>query len=377
MPARLCRAGALALGLLLAACAGRQPQPAAPAAPPPSTPAPTGAATAPPPPPVATGHARLRPDAPTRYVVKKGDTLWDIAARFLRNPWYWPEIWHENPQIRNPHRIYPGDVISLYYVDGRPRLGITRPGAYHLRPSVRTYPLQDKDVGIPIATVRPFLVRPRVVPPEVLQRAPHVLDSQDARLIYGSGDRVYVRGLANAAPGARYSLYRPGAPLRDPDTGELLGYEAVHTADARVLRGGEPATVVLEDAVREVLRGDRLMPLDEGQRGFYFIPHPPPHDPQGRIIALHDALTGAGQYQVVVLNRGERDGLEPGTVLAVRQAGRVVQDPLHGPGQSSEVTLPTERAGLVMVFRAFDRVSYALVMSATRPMGVGDLVTVP
>ncbi len=322
----------------------------------------------------------LQANVPETYVVKKGDTLWGIAKHFLKNPWYWPEIWHSNPDIKNPHLIYPGDVISLYYVNGKPRLGINMkqvPGSTRLQPKIRTYPLDEKDVGIAIQAIKPFLIRPQVVAEETLESAPHVLDSREARLIYGSGDEVYVHGLNNAWAGQRFSVFRPGKKLLDPKTGELLGYEATHASDAELIREGEPATIELQDSVREVLRGDRLLPLDPGPEGFYFIPHAPAPATEGNIISLFNALSQVAQYQIAVVNLGQRNGMEPGHVLEIHQAGRTVTDHFHRDQKDREVTLPTETSGLMMLFRTFDKVSYGLIMESDHPIRIGDIVTGP
>ncbi len=330
--------------------------------------------------PVTVTSDDLQTNAPETYVVKKGDTLWGIAKHFLKNPWYWPEIWHSNPDIKNPHLIYPGDVISLYYVNGKPRLGINMkqvPGSTRLQPKIRTYPLDEKDVGIAIQAIKPFLIRPQVVAEETLESAPHVLDSREARLIYGSGDEVYVHGLNNAWAGQRFSVFRPGKKLLDPKTGELLGYEATHASDAELIREGEPATIELQDSVREVLRGDRLLPLDPGPEGFYFIPHAPAPATEGNIVSLFNALSQVAQYQVAVVNLGQRNGMEPGHVLEIHQAGRTVTDHFHRNQKDREVTLPTETSGLMMIFRTFDKVSYGLIMESDHPIRIGDIVTGP
>ncbi|HFD86967.1 MAG TPA: LysM peptidoglycan-binding domain-containing protein, partial [Gammaproteobacteria bacterium] len=187
--------------VMLSGCVGLReaPQePVTPASQPQYTPVPMpGTSTQALPPAETLNSSDLQPAAPQTYIVKKGDTLWDIAKRFLKKPWYWPEIWYTNPDIKNPHRIYPGDVISLYYVNGKPRLGINMkkvPGSTKLQPKIRTYPLDEKDVGIAIQSIRPFLIRPQVVSEEMLDNAPHILDSREARLIYGSNDEVYVHG---------------------------------------------------------------------------------------------------------------------------------------------------------------------------------------
>ncbi len=321
----------------------------------------------------AAQEVALNPDHPDRYVVKRGDTLWDIAARFLRDPWLWPEIWHVNPQIENPHLIYPGDVISLVYVDGKPRLVLERGRrTVKLSPQVRELPLDEAIPTIPLDAIRPFLSRPRVLGEGEFEAAPYVVASADEHLIAASGMRVYARGVLGDA-GARYAVLRRGQVYRDPDTGEVLGLEAIHVADAQVQRPGDPAVLVLQRSTRETLPGDRLFPVGEDRYTDNFLPRAPGRRVEGRIIAVFDGVSRIGQYQVVVLNRGARDGMEPGHVLAVHRAGETIRDPVR----REKVTLPDERAGIVMVFRTFDRVSYALVMSATRSLRVLDRVRNP
>ena len=321
----------------------------------------------------AAQEVALNPEHPDRYVVKRGDTLWDIAARFLRDPWLWPEIWYVNPQIENPHLIYPGDVISLAYIDGKPRLVLERGRrTVKLSPRVRELPLDEAIPTIPLDAIRPFLSRPRVLGEGEFEAAPYVVASADEHLIAASGMRVYARGV-DQGRGARYAVLRRGEVYRDPDTGEVLGLEAIHVADAEVQRGGDPAVLVLRRSSRETLPGDRLFPVGEDRYTDNFLPRAPERQVQGRIISVFDGVSRIGQYQVVVLNRGARDGMEPGHVLAVYRAGETIRDPVR----KEKVTLPDERAGIVMVFRTFDRVSYALVMSATRAIRVLDRVRNP
>ncbi|MGV6815877.1 MAG: LysM peptidoglycan-binding domain-containing protein [Thiotrichales bacterium] len=366
---------------LASGCASKRPyEPVAAARPVPATDSmPTTAPAAQPAPAPAPRLIELQQNAPQTYIVKKGDTLWDIAKTFLDKPWYWPEIWYVNPEIKNPHLIYPGDVISLYYVDGKPRLGVNRTiGMQKLSPSIRTEKLNEQEIGIPISAIRPFVIRPEVVSEEQLASAPHVLDSQDARLIYGSHDLVYVHGLKHPVVGERYSVFRPGKALLDPETGELLGHEAVHASDAVVTRTGKLATVELEKTVREVLRGDRLLPLTPELEGMYFIPHSPPPGVKGQVISIVDALSQSAQYQVAVVNLGYRDKVEPGQVLAVLESGRTVIDPYDNNRDRPPVfTLPTEQVGLMMIFRSFEKVSYALIMESARPVRKGYTVTAP
>ena len=323
---------------------------------------------------------RIRDDAPGQYIVKKGDTLWDIAGRFLADPWYWPEIWHANPDIKNPHLIYPGDVISLYYVNGQPRLGVNYSGPSgvgKLEPRIRSTQLNEENAGIPVSVLRPFLIRPRIIAEEQLKQAPHILDSTEHRLVYASNDRVYVRNLGGARVGERYSVFKPGGEIHDPVTHEMLGYEAVYAGEAEVEAVGEPATVRLKHTVREILRGDRLLPLDAGATGMHFWPHAPAAGVEGRVISVFDALHRAAQYQPVAINLGKRNGVEPGHVFAVDQQGRIVDDRYHRKGQSATVELPTEKTGIALVFRTFDKISYALIMKSVRPVRIGDLVRRP
>ena len=365
------------LGSGLMACASApeepapEPEPIIMAAPEPE-PAP------PPPPPV------FKPDYPDRYVVVKGDTLWDIASRFLNDPWLWPQVWQINPKIRNPHLIYPGDVIVLYYVDGKPYLtlegvaGVVPPKEIEtvkLSPQIRYDSLEKAIDTIPRAAIGPFLYRPRVVSKEEIDDAPYIVSSYEEHLISGTGNRVYAKKVTNDQI-AQYGVIRPGEVYRDPDTNEVLGYEVIRVAAARVVRAGDPTTLTLVDAKREVLNGDLLLPSEESELDFTFFPQPPRNAITGKIISVFDGVSQIGQYNVVVLNRGKRDGLVPGHVLAIYQAGKKVPDP-QGAASTDWVTLPDERAGVLMVFRTYEKVSYALVMRATRAIHLYDRVTNP
>lgn len=325
----------------------------------------------------------LKPSAPDRYVVQKGDTLWALAQKYLHDPWYWPEIWDANPQVQNPHLIYPGDILSLYYIDGRPYLRYdngTLAGALterRLSPNVRREPLAQEDLSLPVSALQQFIVRPRVVSEEMLAAAPYILGTSSKRLVYASGDNIYARGISADSQQTRYTVFRPGKQLVDPETNELLGYEAVHVGDAEVVKIGDPTAITLLNTEREALQGDRLFPVDDNDKDQAFFPHAPNEDFNGRIISLFDAISQVGQYQVVVLNRGNRDGIEKGHVVGVTQAGVTVQDPNASGELSKTVTIPGERTGIAMVFRIFDKVSYALVMEATSPIHVGDTVVRP
>lgn len=320
-------------------------------------------------------------NAPDQYTVKKGDTLWDISARFLADPWFWPEIWQVNPEIKNPHLIYPGDVISLYYVNGQPRLSINQPmvsdGDGRISPRVRNSELTAENSGIPIEAIRPFLIRPQIVSEEQLRLAAHILDSDENRLIFGSYGKVYVRNLEDSRVNSKYSVFRPGEKLIDPVSKELLGFEAIYAGDAVVEVDGEPATVKLVNTTREILRGDRLLPQDHGATGIHFWPHPANASTNGQIISIFDALSQVAQYQIIAINLGKRDAVEPGHVFAVKQKGRTIKDRHHHRDQSKQVKLPDERTGIAMVFRTFEKISYALIMKSTRTIREGDLVSSP
>lgn len=321
----------------------------------------------------ATPAVALVPDPPSRYTVVRGDTLWHISSRFLRDPWRWPEVWHVNPQVENPHLIYPGDVITLRYVDGKPVLEVQRAvrPAVTLTPEAREVPGAGAVAAIPLDAIRPFLNRPRVLNEGELEAAPYVLSMESERLLGGAGTRFYARGLS--ADGGRYNVLRQGQVYRHPVTDEVLGHEALHVGDAHLQRAGDPGTLMIDRSRQEVLRGDRLLPAEREEWDHRFVPRPPERDVDGHIIAVMDGVSQIGQHQVVVLDLGRRDGMEPGHVLAIHRRGAMVQDDIA----REKVRLPDERAGELMVFRAFDRVSYALVMRATMPMKVLDTVHRP
>ena len=325
---------------------------------------------------------RLKADHPDRYVVVKGDTLWDIAGRFLKNPWLWPEIWQNNPEIKNPHLIYPGDVISLVIVNGKPTLRLKR--GKSSRPTVKLSPhaqissLSSAIPTIPLDAIKQFLLYPRIISKQELEQAGYIFAQDEGRLISGSGDKVYVRGI-QAKVGQQFSIIRPGDAYRNPGAGkkDILGYEALQIALGVVSAAGDPSTLLVKQAKREVLIGDRLLPLkNEEKLDQYFLPHAPNMPVKGTIIAVLDGVSRIGQYHTVVLNKGKRDHLETGHVLAVDQTGELARDTVE-PKRGKTVRLPNERAGTVMVIRVFDRVSYALVMEASRDMRVYDTFTNP
>jgi LysM domain-containing protein len=375
-----------------------------------------------PPPPAPPGGTRvtlsdLQPDAPSEYRVVKGDTLWGISGRFLKDPWKWPQIWQMNrQQIKDPHWIYPGDLIRLDRSGGEPRLSIV-PGSaaaaeanvVKLNPKVRVESLATAIPTIPANIIGPFLTHPLVVESNGAAAVPSVLGVDEDRVILGAGDTAYADRILST-DGTDWQIYRPAKALHDPETGELLGYEAEYVGDAKVRRYGDPTTIEITKARMEVHRGDRLAPTHETTFPSY-VPHAPDRIVHGSIVGVDGGVSELGQYQIVILNRGARDGLEPGHVLASYRRGRVVDrpradgyetprwmreydvkpypvvpDPPEQPYPdeatrikmaTGPVRLPDERNGVLLVFRVFDRLSYALVMRSTRPIYVGDAIQTP
>ncbi len=331
--------------------------------------------------PAAADVVRLAPDAPDRHVVVKGDTLWDISARFLADPWLWPEIWHINPAIGNPHLIYPGDVIYLEFVEGRPVLRLERSEpamrTVRLSPSARITPLDTAVPTIPYDAIGQFLKYPRIVTLDELDNSGYIIASSEDRLISGSGNRVYARGLPDDDVD-RYAIVRRGEVYRNPlNKRDILGYEALHVGYVTVTRSGDPATLLITQSDREVLIGDRLLPVEDDEISQHFLPRAPGDEIDGHIISVLDGISRIGQYQVVALDKGRDDGLEIGHVLSVWQSGAVVRDNIGPRRNGRSVQLPDERAGTVMLIRLFDRVSYALVMEATRDLKLLDKVKQP
>ncbi len=317
----------------------------------------------------------LNPQHPDRYTVVKGDTLWDISARFLRDPWLWPEVWQVNPQVANPHLIYPGDVLSLVYQDGKPRIQATPSGDYRLSPRVRVESLENAIPTIPLDAIEQFLLRAIVVEEGELDDAPYVVQAADEHVITGAGDRVYVRGIEGRDV-TLFDVYEPGGPYIDPDTGEVLGYEALYAGTGPVQAFGDPATVHLVSTAREVRTGDRLRPADRAVVDTHFQPHAAPSGTEGHIISVLNGISQIGQFNVVALDLGERDGMEVGHVMRVFQQGKVIRDRVSDK-RGEKVKLPDEEAGIVMVFKTFEKVSYGLIMSATRAIHINDFVRTP
>ncbi|HET9462706.1 MAG TPA: LysM peptidoglycan-binding domain-containing protein [Thiobacillus sp.] len=376
---------------------------------------------------------KLQDNAPDTYVVVKGDTLWDISGRFLKDPWRWPQIWNLNrEEIRNPHWIYPGDLVVLDRSGKEPRLSLVKGGqnglqTVKLSPGVRATDIAaDAIPAIPIRVIHPFLSQPRVVSKGALDDAPFILGSNAERVVLGAGDDAFATGGKDGV--TQWNVLRPGKTLKDPETGEVLGYEVEYLGDARTLVEGAPQKIRITQSAQEILPRDKLVEADDSTT-FEYIPHAPESTISGRIISAYGGLSDSGRYQTVVINRGSREGLEPGHVLAVFREGQAVtlsrdekdrmtwvneksagipdggawlyndvrclkqnskvtydqsvdarntfRSTCLGNDSKNAVKLPDARSGLVMVYRVYDRVSYALIMESDGPVYLLDTVTTP
>ena len=330
------------------------------------------------------------PEYPETYIVQEGDTLWDISTVFLRDPWYWPEIWFKNPQVEDPHLIYPGDTLAIVYVGGERRVQILARGEdgsvlsqtaeglsiVKINPRVRAQPIDASIPSIPIDQIRQLLERPIVVDEDTMRNSAYVLSSVDNHLVNSTNDKLYVRKLDTSTGDGRYQIYRPDRPLFDPITGELLGFEALYVGESKLLLRGDPASVRVTNAEREILRDDRVLPIDNTIFERDFFPKPPSVKMRGEIVALLDAISQTGIYQTIAINLGQRDGLETGNILRIRRTGDIIPDKAE-PDPRFRVKLPDENVGMAMVIRSFEKMSYALIMEADFPITVEDHVASP
>lgn len=382
--------------------------------------------------PLSADELKLREDAPDKYVVVKGDTLWDISGKFLKSPWRWPEIWGLNKDaIKDPHWIYPGDLIVLDRSGGQPKLSLVK-GSKHGMTTVKLSPYtREQRIGdgaiqtIPISAIHSFLSQPRVVSAGALDNAPFILGTNEDRVILGRGDDAFATG--GPAGVTRWNILRPGKMLKDPETGEVLGHEVEYVGDARTLSEGAPQKIRITSVAQEVLTKDKLLPAADSTT-FEYAPRAPESQVTGRIISAYGSVSDTGRYQTVVLNRGSNHGLAPGHVLAIHHTGNTVklskdeidkltwlssrQSKIPDGGawlytdvrclkdngkltydqaadlkaltrvgcldqDDSKIKLPDARTGLVMVYRVFDKVSYALVMQSDGPVYLLDTVKNP
>ena len=337
----------------------------------------------------AAAPLQLADNAPTRYVVKKGDTLWSIAARFLKSPWKWNEIWRMNKdQIKNPHRIYPGDVLVLTAgADGQPQLAVAAKDAAEERPTVRLSPLvrvtpidNEAIPSISPAIIDPFLTKPLVIEQDGMENAPRIVGGPDSRVVMATGYKIYAIGIGER-DGASWQVYRSGRPLSSPGKKEILGYEAEYLGDAIIDKVAEVSTLTIVSSRKEIVVGDKLVQVPK-ERIINYPPHAPDKAVEGQIIGLPTSLIESGRDAVVTLDVGAKEGIEIGHVLALyHDPGKVdVWDQksrfLNQPDKRS-LQLPQERIGLAFVFRVFDKVSYALVLNTTKQVELGDWVKKP
>lgn len=357
----------------------------------------------------AAQDVQLQENHPDRHVVIKGDTLWDISAKFLKSPWLWPKVWKMNrEQIKNPHLIYPGDVIVLDLSGGTPQLRLLRE-TVNIEPGLRIEPLERE----PIATISPhiiapFLSKPLVIEKDALADVPSIIGSREDKVVLGPHSRIYTDRITEDQ-GRYWSIYRDGKSLIDPKTKELLGIEAIYLGDAVLARYGEPATLDISRANQEIFKGDKLIVTPDNITKS-FVPRAPEGPVEGQILSIYGGVKEAGRNSIITINRGKNDGLEAGHVLAIYREGPLVKNPRYKkenaepklkelnietrqredglwevniekdkeqPPDPSMIKLPNERIGLMMVFRTFDRVAYALIMQASEPVNTLDIVQTP
>ncbi|MCB6183908.1 LysM peptidoglycan-binding domain-containing protein [Leeia sp. TBRC 13508] len=325
----------------------------------------------------------LKNGYPQTYTVKKGDTLWAISGKFLKQPWRWPELWNLNKSdIKNPHWIYPGDLITLDFVNGKPRLSRSRGakmsgGIVKLSPQVRVEGM-DKDAipAIPSSVIDPFLTQPKVIEEDELKDSPRVAGGAEGRLSYGQFDYIYATGLANAKEGSIWQIYRQGKEMENPDEDAEdsdLGFEAIYAADARLDVPGEVSKLTIVKAEREVSQSDRLTPAPQAELRNY-VPHPVEPGFSARVVKTYADMAEGAQYYMVVINKGTSSGMEVGHVMKVFNAGRKILK--EDKKEPDLLTLP-EEAGTLMVFKTFEKISYALVMESSRPIKDGDILGAP
>jgi hypothetical protein len=358
----------------------------------------------------AADDIQLQKNHPDRHVVVKGDTLWGISGKFLKNPWQWPKIWNMNrAQIKNPHWIYPGDVIVLDMSSGQPQLRLLSE-TVTLRPGIRVEALDKAAIpSISPDIIAPFLTQPLVIEQDELKDAPSIIAGPDNRVVLAPGTKIYINRINNG-DGLLWHIYRPGKALIDPDTKASLGTEAIYLGDAEISKYGAPATGQVISAKEEIFAKDNLVAASDTIPAS-FIPHAPDSEISGRVLSIYGGLAETGSNSIVTINRGVNDGVEVGHVFAINRAGKLVQNPnapkskgfwakfretrsesklrfddgskttkepkTEDADNTKFIKLPDERVGLLMVFRTFKQVSYALVMQASEPINVSDVIETP
>ncbi len=313
---------------------------------------------------------QLQENHPQEYVVVKGDTLWDISGHFLKKPWRWPELWDVNPQIDDPHWIYPGDILYLTWVNGQPKLRLKDD---RMQPRARVSKLDGAIPAIPLKDLYAFLSDNVVLDDELLKQTPYVLGGRNERIIAGAGDRIYARGEIDQGH-VEQNVYRPAKEYIDPETKELLGYELLKVAEARITAlNGDITSLDLVKSREEVRVLDRVIPSPETRIQSVFYPAAAPVEVGGEILSVLRGVTKIGRYDAVAINKGSREGLKSGHVFVVYTRGEAIVDPIT----KEKISLPAEEAGTLMIFKTFEKVSYGLVMTATNVLSIGDTIRSP
>jgi len=340
-----------------------------------------------------TGSSRCQflPNAPDQHKVVRGDTLWDISGKFLQNPWCWPTVWGMNKEeIRNPHWIYPGQIVYFDRAAGRLRLGspageggsnvATDPSGLptvKMSPQNRMQPVRNSEAitTIPSGVIEPFLSQPLIVQEDELKAAPHIMATQEGRVYLSKGDKAYVRG--DLKGGTSFQVFRPARPLRDPETRKVIGHESAYLGTVKLEReasaAGEVHTFVVVNSREDIGEGDRLLPVPPTPI-LNYVPHAPDSKVDARVVSIYGGVTHAGQNQIIAINRGKADGLDLGSVLQLYRAGRMAKD---RTGDRNTVALPDEKYGTVFIFRLFDNIAYGLVMQVTDAVRTGDAARSP
>ena len=323
---------------------------------------------------------KLVDNPPDRHVVVRGDTLWGLSGKFLKEPWRWPEVWNMNrEEIKNPHLIYPGQVVYLDRSGKTPRLRLGKPvksrsGTDKLQPHIYSDPIQQAIPSIPPNQIEPFLSQPLVVEQGELDTVPRIVAGPEFRGMMGNGDQAFATAIPDASV-VRWNVFRPGKPLIDPETGNTIGYEAFFLGNANLVQPGEPAALQITVAKEEIMRGDRLIPAPPVNIISY-VPHRPDNQVAARVMTIYGGVSEGGRASIVSLNRGKNNGLEVGHVLALfrnRISSSIDEDTM----QRVDTPIPEERYALVFVFRVFNGVSYALVLESSKPVTVGDYARNP
>lgn len=326
------------------------------------------------------------PESAEIYTVQKGDTLWDISTHFLRDPWLWPEIWYKNPQIDNPHLIYPGDQLAIIYVGGQKRVQLVKRGevfkqtnglkVVKISPRVHSKPLDSNIPSIPIDSVRQLLSRPIVIDEQELADAAYILSSVDRHLANSTDDVIYVRGIDPNTSQGNYHIFRPNKSIKDPITGEVFGYESLYLGEAKIIRHGDPASLRIVSSTREILRDDRLLPINNTDIERDFFPSPPQQEIDGRVISILDSISQVGQFNTIAINLGARDDIQVGNLVQINHRGDVIRD--HNEADPNFlIKLPDERSGIALVIKTYEKMSFCLILEAVVPIKVNDLVVTP